>query len=776
MSTKSHRRTTACISEAFSFLSTPEYNVNDEEATGPYRDTIPKTFDISLIDKENSTQDRASIIVRASSSIDSIDVVDSKDSEYTIVTYLDNNEENSSPSVRSQCDSGFIQEASFDDEVQTDEYRIETYLEDINNDKVTQKDNTEDREDNSITDDNTVSVVVSESESDMDGVVVLRHWPDSSKLDLNVSRDSDSEKVPSDPNVPKRGTQRIVSDAFSFLKEIEDCDDENERTQTDSNIPVVLNGDSDLNNGIKNLSVLPSDRCSVDSKVDVLSRKSLPSSDLSNRGPTWENSENVVRMRPKSGTSSMTDKRLVSTESSNIVNRRQKSGTPSVGGNSERQQNSGTPSMGGNSDDSSDEDTGIYNESFRNSCWVQVDKDHLMDMEKSSALQLQPSIEEKDEDVFQPDATPNSFISHNRSYSTQTTLSESEFRNEYQIKRRAFVQRHDSQEEYHRMSTRFYDQERVLTIVKGKDDQDFGLHVLDSHPAVITSVDKGSPSERGGVTEGQILIAVNGVNVLKANHQEIIQLIQKKGHIVQLEVASSDVYHVRNMDTPLLTGYMSKLSGSTFMKNWRRRYFILRPDNCLYYYKTEQDQDPLGALPLLNYLVSRHIDSNKENCFKAEKFGARTYFFMTDTREEMARWVSALNEAATKAKKKRDNWMDVTSHNVGIPALEIRKPDCSGYLSKCGRTMKGWNRRYCVLKDACMYYYKNMNSQSAQGMTHLHGYMIDQAGIPSKKNSISLRPPEPQMRTFTFCADNETDKRRWIAALSRSIQRWIKVD
>ena len=82
-----------------------------------------------------------------------------------------------------------------------------------------------------------------------------------------------------------------------------------------------------------------------------------------------------------------------------------------------------------------------------------------------------------------------------------------------------------------------------------------------------------------------------------------------------------------------------------------------------------------------------------------------------------------LNYQLTYAMKKsynvvflqRDNWMDITSHNVGIPALEIRKPDCSGYLLKCGRTMKGWARRYCVLKDACMYYYKNMNSQSAQG-------------------------------------------------------------
>ena len=47
-----------------------------------------------------------------------------------------------------------------------------------------------------------------------------------------------------------------------------------------------------------------------------------------------------------------------------------------------------------------------------------------------------------------------------------------------------------------------------------------------------------------------------------------------------------------------------------------------------------------------------------------------------------------------------------------------------------------------------------------KGMTHLHGYQIDIGGISSKKFSILLRPPEPQMRTFSFCAENETDKRR----------------
>jgi tripartite motif-containing protein 2/3 len=59
--------------------------------------------------------------------------------------------------------------------------------------------------------------------------------------------------------------------------------------------------------------------------------------------------------------------------------------------------------------------------------------------------------------------------------------------------------------------------------------------------------------------------------------------------------------------------------------------------------------------------------------------------------------------------------MDVTSHNVGLPALEVRNSECSGTLLKCGRTTKTWQKRYCILRDACIYYYKNMYSPRAQG-------------------------------------------------------------
>ncbi|XP_061182899.1 uncharacterized protein LOC133191188 [Saccostrea echinata] len=529
-----------------------------------------------------------------------------------------------------------------------------------------------------------------------------------------------------------RRTGEVVSDAFDFLKDMEDGQHPHHHDSV-----VIVTGEEDK----------------IFNKLSIVSETSEKSNSLnvnSISGNDNSISDNIKdsQYNPESPTK----------EQSKVLRRQQ-----NVSSNSQD-----------NSEDSSDEDTGIYNESYRKSVWL------CMPEEKSPRL-FQPSSiaeeQESDEVFLRSNDTLQFDKPHKRSDSTTTTKSECEFKHEYRIRRKCMVHRHDSQQEYHRLSAKLYEQEKVVVITKEDHDRDFGLHIYDSHPAFITDVDMGSPAHRAGIKPGQILIGINGVNVLESSHEEIIKLVQKDPSIVKLEVAAgNDVHYIRNSQTPVLSGYMYKQSNSTFVKNWRRRYFVLRYDNCLYYYKGEQDPDPLGAFPLLNYIVSKHTDSSKGHCFKAEKFGARTYYFIPDSREEMIKWISALNEAATRAREKKDAWMDVTAHNVGLPALDIKKPDCSGYLSKCGGTVKTWRKRYCVLKDACIYYYKNINSSSAQGMAHLHGYSVDQVpGAPRKHNFI-LRPPESQMRTFSFCAENETDKNRWMVAMEKSIERWIKVD
>ncbi|XP_071143512.1 uncharacterized protein [Mytilus edulis] len=543
---------------------------------------------------------------------------------------------------------------------------------------------------------------------------------------------------------PRRGTTQIVSDVFGFLKEIsDDDDDKNVRRSSgykSSNLPEEI---PKLTENVNKLSG------SRESSGDVGKHNKVISESSIDKGSSIKEVKKPKVRRQKSHKDMDDDQ---------------------------------------NSEDSSDEDTGIYNESFRNSCWICVDD--------TPHPVMQESIDEVDEDnqngedmvdgrrsddVFVDNISPRIMNGtsngikphHKRSDSTTTTASESEFKRSFQTRRKCFIQRKNSQQEYERMSCRVFDNERIVTLEKKSQENGFGLHILDTHPVIVSGVDPESPAFRAGVKEGQILLMVNGVSVLEATHDRIISLTQQSTKTLQIEVANADIHYIRDLQKPVISGYLYKQKDSTFLRSWKRRYCVMRQDNCLYYYKHQGDADPLGAIPMLNYTVSRHQDSSKEFCFKAEKYGAKTYYFSVENREDMARWVGAMNEASMASKKRKESWMDVTSHNVGLPALEVRKPECSGSLMKCARATKTWQKRYCVLKDACIYYYKNMYSPRAQGMAHLHGYTLHDS---SKKFSFTLKPPEPQMKPFTFAADNETDKNRWVEALSKSIQRWIKVD
>lgn len=451
-------------------------------------------------------------------------------------------------------------------------------------------------------------------------------------------------------------------------------------------------------------------------------------------------------------------------------------------------------------DDSSDEDVGVYAESFRRSNWIRIDDDGNIELTMGSADKLRESSASQgseatlvgdtaDDVTDSPDVTspkpdevfPESFPSppvfkyHKRSESTSTTLSEREFKKEFVTRRKCLIQRQNSSKEYHRFSARVYDDEKQVVLQKQLEDNDYGLHIFDSQPAFITQVDPGSPAELAGVQEGQILISINGTSVLTATHDDIVRVMAASPETVRLAVATSDFQPSRDLQALVMEGYMQKLSEG-LMRLWKKRYFILRQDSCLYYYKHKDEMDPLGAIPLAGYTFSRHLDCGRDYSFKADKYGAKTYYFVVDSRDEMTEWVGALTDAAARSKKRKESFVSVSSHNVGLPALEVRRPECTGYLLKVGQRHRSWRRRYCVLKDACVYYYKNMHSLSALGVAHLHGYKVDPWMAVGKKHGFGLLPPDPTLRTFQFSAENETDRQRWVDAMIRSIQRWVQID
>lgn len=81
-----------------------------------------------------------------------------------------------------------------------------------------------------------------------------------------------------------------------------------------------------------------------------------------------------------------------------------------------------------------------------------------------------------------------------------------------------------------------------------------------------------------------------------------------------------------------------------------------------------------------------------------------------------------------------------------------------------------------VLKDSCLYIYHDDESVDQASMViYLHGYRVRSRNISNIRHTFELTPPIKGSLTLILMADSEIDKRRWIALLEYSIDRWIKV-
>lgn len=64
-----------------------------------------------------------------------------------------------------------------------------------------------------------------------------------------------------------------------------------------------------------------------------------------------------------------------------------------------------------------------------------------------------------------------------------------------------------------------------------------------------------------------------------------------------------------------------------------------------------------------------------------------------------------------------DPYIDTTLHNIHKSPLSFKYLDCYGYLGKFSPRRKVWRHRYFILKDACLYFYSDANSNTALGKT-----------------------------------------------------------
>ncbi|XP_052606208.1 LOW QUALITY PROTEIN: uncharacterized protein LOC128117838 [Peromyscus californicus insignis] len=320
--------------------------------------------------------------------------------------------------------------------------------------------------------------------------------------------------------------------------------------------------------------------------------------------------------------------------------------------------------------------------------------------------------------------------------------------------------------------------ERTVRLFKGTGDYPWGFRIQFSKPIVVTEVDTNSAAEEAGLQIGDVVLSVNGTEVTSVEHAEAVHLAKKGPDILTL-VVGSDISRCPNTPWPTCRGYLHKRTHSGFVKGWRKRWFVLKHDGYLLYYKHRKDEEKCPPLDIIK-LEGAEIDVDNSlgkpfvfNCMPQS--GSRIFCLCATSNQEMKRWLEAMHKAAHPVRQNHV-WEDVTLHNSRLPPLAIKHPECLGLLHQLERSTGEWLQHYCILKDGCLYLYASIRSTQASGGLYLQGYRVTEQTHGFEQAVIELKPPSEEFRTFYFCAENKTENQRWITALKTSIKKWLPLD
>eukprot|EP01119_Soliformovum_irregulare_P007033 TRINITY_DN1943_c0_g2_i1.p1 TRINITY_DN1943_c0_g2~~TRINITY_DN1943_c0_g2_i1.p1 ORF type:complete len:515 (-),score=150.09 TRINITY_DN1943_c0_g2_i1:10-1554(-) len=225
------------------------------------------------------------------------------------------------------------------------------------------------------------------------------------------------------------------------------------------------------------------------------------------------------------------------------------------------------------------------------------------------------------------------------------------------------------------------------------------------------------------------------------------------------------------------------------VKSWKKRFFVLR-DNYLFYYKTEAQGTPAGVISLHNasvnvsltpvkgtmssFLLSVSPDLLENFNFEVETPG-RTYTFHAEDNVLLQEWVMMIQRNITWLKE------HVTEEFVD-PRMTVQQvqlaPERQGYLNKAIEKGAGviYQRRWFVLQQGVIYYFKSTTDSSPMGLIDLKGSSIKivpkgTVTQPYLKNSFELYTPN---RTYWLYADSAILMREWVESIQSCIQDFLK--
>eukprot|EP00039_Didymoeca_costata_P004279 m.72409 g.72409 ORF g.72409 m.72409 type:complete len:384 (-) comp12324_c0_seq1:160-1311(-) len=364
------------------------------------------------------------------------------------------------------------------------------------------------------------------------------------------------------------------------------------------------------------------------------------------------------------------------------------------------------------------------------------------------------------------------------------------------------------------LAKRVAGQESLINETKEQlNDQNERIQVLeDTCKALILSL-KDISNAGHSATTGEDLS-----EYIQAQADSLVERLTKNS-VSEFDLNSSEGIH---------SGYVYKLTSGKGLASprWKKRWFIVKEDGQILYYKNPKESripgHPANFLDLRRYKIIPAEESElsahkvyRESAFQASAPGERTFYFYAHDESEEAKekWIKAFQFAAAKRSgtlsgvrgldvrrgsatvlngigerqtkiesqasnntitketpTETQNSNEPTNKDVpdfSCSSESLDAATCHGWLQR-KEAGGGWGKIYFVLDGPYLFSFNNPSAQTALTATQITGCVIDIVFEDDIERGLSIE--KDGMKKIVLNALNDDDYSNWVACLTNTAQ------
>ncbi|XP_077089330.1 connector enhancer of kinase suppressor of ras 2 isoform X2 [Siphateles boraxobius] len=186
--------------------------------------------------------------------------------------------------------------------------------------------------------------------------------------------------------------------------------------------------------------------------------------------------------------------------------------------------------------------------------------------------------------------------------------------------------------------------------------------------------------------------------------------------------------------------WKKKDAKSYFSQKWKK-YWVVLKDACLYWYINEEDEKAEGFVSLPEFKIDQANECRKKFAFKACHPKIKSFYFAADNLEDMNRWLSRMNMAATahseqkRIRQDHDYWSESdhedADHMPSTPKQDSPPPPYDTYPHPTSASPFQESKHIRPPSTETI--------QSRSPLSETHGGSVSSASSPGRKSSSQRR-------------------------------------